>query len=164
MNGIRSDISRQVVSTRLATAEDASAIAAFQKEHAWEIEQIELSQSTVSQGVLSLIQSPEFGFYLVAEGNDEEYRGICGVLGVTLEWSDWRNGKVWWLQSVFVDAAWRCKGVFRALFGEVTSRAKASGAVGLRLYVDRRNTAAQAVYRRMGMTSEHYEMFEKMFR
>jgi malonyl-CoA/methylmalonyl-CoA synthetase len=86
-----------------------------------------------------------------------------GQVMVTREWSDWRCADVWWLQSVYVMPAWRGRGVYAAMHGAVRARAAEAGAAGLRLYVDHRNTRAQAVYRAVGMNGEHYATFEEMF-
>ncbi len=82
---------------------------------------------------------------------------------ITFEWSDWRNGAVWWIQSVYVAPAWRRRGVYATLHEEVRRLARESGAVGLRLYVDEDNTSARAVYRALGMQPSRYLMFEEMW-
>ncbi|MEO1334853.1 MAG: GNAT family N-acetyltransferase, partial [Myxococcota bacterium] len=82
---------------------------------------------------------------------------------ITFEFSDWRNADVWWIQSVYVAPDHRKKGWYRRLYEHVQTEAKAAGAAGIRLYVDNRNAAAQAVYAKLGMDGEHYTMFEAMF-
>src|SRR6185437_5683783 len=93
-------------------------------------------------------------------------RGDAGVavgsLLVTFEWSDWRGGDFWWIQSVYVDPAARRGGVFRALYAAVGQRAAAAGAVGLRLYVETENRRAQQTYEGLGMQRCHYWMYEAM--
>jgi ribosomal protein S18 acetylase RimI-like enzyme len=79
---------------------------------------------------------------------------------VTLEWSDWRNGPIWWIQSVYVSSQHRRQGVYRALHEHVQQAAREAGAVGLRLYVDHDNAAAQATYRSLGMEKSRYRMYE----
>jgi len=82
---------------------------------------------------------------------------------LTYEWSDWRNGQIWWIQSVYVPAEFRRLGVFRALYQHVEQFARrTSGVVGLRLYVERHNTAALDVYRRMGLADAGYVVLEKV--
>ena len=81
----------------------------------------------------------------------------------TYEWSDWRNGMVWWIQSVHVDASARQQGIFRTLYRATREQARAAGARGLRLYVDTTNTRAQAVYSALGMNGDHYRVFEDMW-
>ena len=82
---------------------------------------------------------------------------------VTYEWSDWRDGDFWWIQSVYVPAPHRRSGVYRALHEEVERRAREAGACGIRLYVEEENGGAQAVYRRMGMDRTYYQLFEIEF-
>ena len=83
---------------------------------------------------------------------------------VTYEWSEWRNGTFWWIQSVYVDPAWRRQGVFRRMHDTVLATAKAdSGVCGVRLYVERSNVAAQTVYKRVGLIPSAYEVFEDDF-
>jgi ribosomal protein S18 acetylase RimI-like enzyme len=105
-----------------------------------------------------VLEQPQRGFYLVAERT-----GVAiGSLLVTYEWSDWRNGDFWWIQSVYVLPAARRGGAFRALYAEVERRAAAAGAVGLRLYVETENHRAQATYAGLGMQRCHYFMYEAL--
>jgi len=87
---------------------------------------------------------------------------FAGCLMVTREWSDWRHGWIWWIQSLYVPPAGRRQGVFRALYRRVLDDARAAGARGLRLYVDRRNAAAQKAYAAVGMDGDHYRVFERV--
>jgi GNAT superfamily N-acetyltransferase len=142
---------------RRAVPADQAAIAEFNTRLAWETERLQLDPPTIAAGVLAVLNDGSHGVYFVAEAEGQ----LIGQCSVTYEWSDWRNGDLWWLQSVYVDAAWRGRGVFRELFREVERTALAAGAVGLRLYVEEHNTGAQATYRRHGMEKTHYLMFEK---
>ena len=93
-----------------------------------------------------------------------ESNGAVGAqLLITYEWSDWRNRKVWWIQSVYVAPTARRRGVFRALYEHARREAQSQGAGGLRLYVDITNSRAQAVYSALGMKGDHYRVFEDMF-
>ncbi|MBL9137674.1 MAG: GNAT family N-acetyltransferase [Verrucomicrobiales bacterium] len=136
---------------------DHAAIADFNQRLAWETEQLRLDSATVSAGVQAVLTQPRHGIYFVAVAEGR----VIGQCSVTYEWSDWRNGELWWLQSVYVDAAWRGQGVFRALFEAVERTAGEAGAVGLRLYVEENNEGAQATYRRHGMEKTHYLVYEK---
>ncbi|HEV8292117.1 MAG TPA: GNAT family N-acetyltransferase, partial [Tepidisphaeraceae bacterium] len=89
---------------------------------------------------------------------------IVGCLLITHEWSDWRNGDIWWIQSVYVQADFRRRGVFSALYRHVEKVAAAAGAVGLRLYMEEENGTAQATYERMGMQVTHYRVLERIFK
>jgi GNAT superfamily N-acetyltransferase len=145
---------------RPAAAADAETIASFNEAMAVETEGKALDPATIRAGVRALLSRPDLGLYLVAE---EDGR-IVGQLMITFEWSDWRNGVVWWIQSVYVRPESRGRGVYRALHARVRSRALADGGVrGLRLYVERENAAAQATYRRLGMRETSYRLFEEIW-
>ena len=148
-----------MIETRSAVHADVTFIAHCQVAMAHETEALDLDLDTVCAGVRAVVEHPERGVYLVA------HRGLerAGCVLLLKEWSDWRNREVWWLHSVYVEPSERGSGVFRALFGEAEVRARAAGAAGLRLYVDVRNVRAQQVYRQLGMSDEHYALFERMF-
>ena len=101
---------------------------------------------------------------MVAELEEADDRQLLGQLMITYEWSDWRNGAFWWIQSVYVDPAWRRRGVFRRMHETVMATAKTSPNVcGVRLYVEVSNGAAQVVYRKVGLTPSSYAIFETDF-
>ena len=147
------------ITIRRAKPSDAKIIAEFNFAMAKETEHFELDRKRLLRGVASLLKDASNGFYILAEVD----RKIVGQLMITYEWSDWRNRTVWWIQSVYVSPAARQHGVFRALYAHVRAEAKAAGAGGLRLYVDNTNTRAQQVYAALGMTGDHYRVFEDMF-
>jgi ribosomal protein S18 acetylase RimI-like enzyme len=90
---------------------------------------------------------------------------VVGQLLITYEWSDWRNGNFWWIQSVYVAAAHRQAGIFRSLFAQVQKLAQAQrDSCGLRLYVEKHNHRAQRAYERLGMAHTHYDIYETSFR
>lgn len=125
-----------------------------------ESESLELDPHTVRSGVAAVLSDRSLGFYLLAEFEEKR----SGQLMVTTEWSDWRCGCCWWLQSVYVRPQYRGRGVFRRLFEAVLTLGEEAGnVVSLRLYVDRFNHAAQASYRKMGMSASHYQIFELPF-
>jgi GNAT superfamily N-acetyltransferase len=112
----------------------------------------------VGPGVAAVFAHPEHGFYLVAEMDG----AVAGCLLVTYEWSDWRNGVFWWIQSVYVLPQCRRRGVYRALYEGVKARAARHPEVcGCRLYVERSNYDAQEVYRRLGLGQTRYLVFEE---
>ncbi|MBW8874834.1 MAG: GNAT family N-acetyltransferase [Acidobacteria bacterium] len=122
-----------------------------------ETEGLELDRDTVVRGVAAVLADAAKGSYWLAERAGR----IAGSLLTTREWSDWRDGTVLWIQSVYVVPEERGRGVYRALYEHLKRRVEEDPALkGLRLYVDRRNAAAQRVYERLGMTREHYELFE----
>jgi GNAT superfamily N-acetyltransferase len=144
---------------RAARRDDAALIAGFNLAMARETERRELDPQLVAQGVAAVLADDTHGFYLLAEV------GACaaGALLVTYEWSDWRNARMWWIQSVYVVPAARRMGVYRALYGHVRAQARAHGACGLRLYVEQHNRAARQVYRSMGMRDSGYRIYEQEF-
>src|SRR6266550_1118156 len=142
---------------RGATREDARTIVEFQQAMARETEEVELDRETVTRGVKAVFDDPARGRYFVA---DVDGRVVASLL-ITYEWSDWRNGVVWWIQSVYVDPEFRGQGVYAGLYAHVRQAADPS-VRGIRLYVDKRNSRAQEVYRRLGMDGEHYLVFEWM--
>ena len=153
------------ITVRLATASDINAIADFNQAMALETEDKILKTETIQGGVTRMIDQPALGFYLVAEIEvDGLPPKVCGCLGITYEWSDWRNGLFWWIQSVFIDADHRRKGVFGALYQQVTKMAKEQpDTCGIRLYVERDNTNAQQTYHALGMVETEYNLLEVEF-
>ncbi len=127
---------------------------------ALETEGKRLDPALLARGVAGVFEEPRRGFYLIAERDGQP----VGSLLVTYEWSDWRNGDFWWIQSVYVVEAARRGGVFRALYADVARRAREAGAVGLRLYVETENARAQKTYGDLGMQRCHYFMYEQALR
>ena len=147
------------VTLRLAGASDAAALTAFNRAMALETEGKDLAPEVVAAGVASLLAQPQYGFYVVAEAAGE----VVGALLVTTEWSDWRNGLFWWIQSVYVLPGFRRRGIYRRLYQFVKDCARDAGNVcGFRLYVERENAVAQQTYRSLGMSETHYRLFEEM--
>src|SRR5947207_3090433 len=132
---------------REATVTDAADIVAFQQAMARETESIDLDAAVVTRGVRAVFDIPSHGRYFVAEADGE----VIASLLITYEWSDWRNGNVWWIQSVYVRPEHRRRGVYGRMYEHVRAAAAGEDVRGIRLYVDRRNTLAQDVYRRCGM-------------
>jgi ribosomal protein S18 acetylase RimI-like enzyme len=147
------------IQVRPAREDDADAIAAFNSAMAFETEGKRLLPQVLGAGVRRLLAEPALGFYLVAEAQGQ----VVACLMVTTEWSDWRNGRFWWIQSVYVQPGWRRRGVFRTLYAHVSAAAARQPDVcGLRLYVEHENTSAQATYRSLGMVRTDYQLFEQL--
>lgn len=145
---------------RPAVAGDAAVIADFNRCLARETEHRELDPARVAAGVAAVLIDPAKGRYLVAEADGR----VVGQLMLTFEWSDWRNGCFWWIQSVYVEAAHRGRGVFTRLYRHVERLAhEDAGVCGLRLYMEHHNAPARAVYEKMGMKAAGYEVFEADF-
>ena len=148
------------ITVREAVEEDIPTIAAFNRAMAVETEGKELGPAVVLEGVAAIIRRRELGFYLVAEVGGI----IAGQLMITTEWSDWRNGFFWWIQSVYVKQEFRRLGVYSRLYERVREMALAAGDVrGIRLYVAKENVPAQRVYERLGMGDSGYLMYEVEF-
>jgi ribosomal protein S18 acetylase RimI-like enzyme len=144
---------------RRADMRDADTIAGFNARMAHETEGKELIPEVIGAGVRHLLATSSLGFYLVAEHGGR----VVACLMITNEWSDWRNGLFWWIQSVYVDAAYRRQGVYRRMYEEVRSLAKAeAGVCGFRLYVEKENEVAHATYAALGMKETDYFMYEEL--
>ena len=145
------------ITIREATLEDTESIVRFQEGMALETEGKVLDEALLRDGITAIFDSTQKGFYIVAEVGSV----VVGSLLITYEWSDWRNATFWWIQSVFVDANWRRKGVYRSMYEYVVNVAKSRKDIcGIRLYVERTNTIAQETYKDLGMTHSHYDLYE----
>jgi GNAT superfamily N-acetyltransferase len=144
---------------RQATETDSDSIVEFQISMAWETEQLQLSEPTVIRGVAAVFQDEAKGIYYVAETEGK----VVGSLLTTFEWSDWRNGTVLWIQSVYVRPEYRKRSIFSRLYKYIQEKVASNPDLrGIRLYADKSNTAAHGVYEHLGMTAEHYQMYEWM--
>jgi L-amino acid N-acyltransferase YncA len=144
---------------REATEKDIPSIIDFQLKMALETENITLEISTLTQGIHQLFKDPTKGRYYVAVEETE----VMGCLMTTYEWSDWRCGTVLWIQSVYVSAAHRGKGVYKKLYEHIQQMVIADPDLrGIRLYVDKTNAGAKQVYEKLAMNGEHYQMYEWM--
>ena len=142
---------------RKALPADGKLISSFQEKLAMETENIKLDPDIVQKGVNAVFSDPAKGCYYVAEICGE----LAGSLLTTYEWSDWRNGTVLWIQSVYVLPEYRNKGVYRNLYMQIKQIVEDNtGLHGIRLYADKTNRKAIEVYSRFGMNGEHYQLFE----
>lgn len=137
---------------------DAETIADYQVKMAMETENLKLDPEVVNLGVQAVFDFPEKGKYYVAEDNGK----VVGCLLTIPEWSDWRNGTVLWIHSVYVLPDYRTQGVFKMLYQNLVDMVNNpdNKLRGLRLYVDKTNTKAQQVYEKLGMSGEHYHLYE----
>lgn len=146
---------------RKAVLSDAKVIAEFNINLARETEHLRLDLKTVSAGVKALLKDTAKGIYFIAEDGGE----IAGQLSITYEWSDWRNGNFWWIQSVYVKEEFRGRGIFAALFEHVQALARREKDVrGLRLYMEKDNERARRAYQKLGLKQTYYQVFEKLVR
>ncbi|MBU6198616.1 MAG: GNAT family N-acetyltransferase [Xanthomonadaceae bacterium] len=149
------------VRIRAARADDLETLTAFNAAMARETENKALDPIALRAGVARVLAEPARGFYRVAEVD----AAVVGCLMVTFEWSDWRNGDWWWLQSVYIAPEYRRHGVFRALYAEVERCATGrADVVGIRLYVEQGNVRAQRTYAALGMHEDQYRMYAKTLR
>lgn len=148
------------ISIRQATIADAPTVARFNSLIATETENKTLDQKLLRKGVETILSDPSKGLYFLAEAGGV----VLGQISITYEWSDWRNGTFWWIQSVYVIQEGRGKGVFKSLYEYIYSLAKTTPDVcGLRLYVEENNTRARQTYERLGMKESYYRMYEVDF-
>ncbi len=147
------------IQVRIARIEDIETIAELNIAMAWETEQKQLSPATIRRGIRAVMDDCDYGFYVVAESNG----AVMGCLMITYEWSDWRGGRFWWIQSLYVRPPLRRRGVFTQLHDFVKTQALQHPEVcGIRLYVEQSNQVAQQAYRRIGMAPTTYQIYEEM--
>ena len=146
-----------MIEVRKAKSSDSTRIVELQLKMAQETEALELNKNVVTKGVRAVFRHPAHGTYWVAEERGE----IVGVLLAIPEWSDWRNGTVLWIHSLYVIPKARKQGVFRKLYLNLKEQVEQSPELaGLRLYVDRQNKSAKQIYEKLGMSRDHYELYE----
>jgi GNAT superfamily N-acetyltransferase len=146
------------IAIRAACPADLPLLADFAQAMALETEAKQLDRATVERGLRAVFERPGLAEYWVAEHNGR----VVGCLMLTYEWSDWRDGLWWWIQSVYVLPKARRSGVFKTLYQHVRQRCAADpAACGLRLYVEAQNLKAQATYRALGMADAHYRVMEE---
>jgi len=152
--------SNDPVIIRNANHDDLASLVAFNAAMAMESEAKGLDTKVLEQGISYLLEHPDEGYYLMAEVDGS----AIGTLMVTFEWSDWRNGRFWWIQSVYVDRKHRRRGAYSRLHETVRNAARQDRqCCGIRLYVEKDNTGAQATYHRLGMETTDYLLFEEEF-
>jgi len=145
--------------TRPGALRDVEALVEFNQAMARETEDKALSTEVVTRGVESLINNPQYGFYVLAEADG----AVVGALMVTFEWSDWRDAVFWWVQSVYVRPEHRRRGVYRKLYEHLKARARSQTeppVCGFRLYMEKNNEVARQVYEASGMQEARYLMYE----
>lgn len=141
----------EAINIRLADERDASALVSFNQAMARETEGKELDAQVLTAGVRNLLKQRQHGFYVVAEETGAGEPVVIGSLMVTYEWSDWRNGLFWWIQSVYIAPLFRRRGIYRQLYAFVKALAATEeGVRGFRLYVEKENRVAQQTYARLG--------------
>jgi GNAT superfamily N-acetyltransferase len=143
-------------SLRKALLPDLAILADHNQAMALETEGRELNRATIEAGLMAVLSDPHKGFYLIAEHEGR----IVGNLMITFEWSDWRNGMMWWFQSVYIRPEHRGAGLFREMYQYILNDARRKGVKEVRLYVDKSNVNAQKVYEKLGMVESHYLMYE----
>ncbi len=142
---------------RKAKPSELGILVSFQQKMALETENLELDSDMLHKGVQAVFDDENKGIYYVAVESNE----VIASLMITYEWSDWRNGQVYWIQSVFVLPEHRGKGVYKQMYLHLKKIVDETPEIlGLRLYVEKDNINAQKVYSKLGMDGEHYKMFE----
>lgn len=154
----------QTIRVRPARPTDIETLITYSAALARETEWKQLHKDRLRAGILAIMRSPGMGFLIVAEVDNNHQSRTVGQLMVTYEWSDWRNSIFWWIQSVYVDPAWRRQGVYRAMHRHIIEKAKAEQNIcGIRLYVEQHNHTAQIAYRKMGLCPAQYIVYEEEF-
>lgn len=144
---------------RPARMEDVDQLCDFQVAMALESEGMRLDRATVLRGIQTFLRMPDHGVYYVITAAGT----TVGCAMVQYEWSDWRAKRVLWVHSVYVVPQFRRNGCFRTFYAFLQEQVQSTDDyAGIRLYVDHKNTQAEATYRRLGMTDEHYKLFESM--
>jgi ribosomal protein S18 acetylase RimI-like enzyme len=142
---------------RRAEPRDLAVVVEYNRRLAHETEGYTLDPERLQAGVAHVLAGHAEAHYLVADLAGE----VVGQLMLTREWSDWRNGWFYWVQSVYVAPEQRRSGIFRALYqAAVQEVERQPNAVGLRLYVEEHNQTAQATYGRLGMQPTGYLVLE----
>lgn len=141
---------------RAAKPEDIFVIAGFNRKMAMETEGKTLPEEIIVPGVKAVLEDPFKGRYFVAMEKDV----LLGQLMITMEWSDWRNSWIWWIQSVYVLPEARKRGIYKSLYEEVRREAGAEGVRTIRLYVEKDNGTARKVYEKLGMEESVYALYE----
>lgn len=148
------------ITLRTARASDTDTLVDFNAAMALETENLTLDRSVLTRGVRAALADATKGVYFVAESDGR----VVGQLMITREWSDWRNGDLWWIQSVYTHPDYRGRGVFASLYRDVEQRARDAGAAGLRLYVETHNAPARTTYAKLGMAVAPYAIMEHIFK
>ena len=149
---------------RDAVPADRAMIAEFNRRLAVETEGKVLDPAVLDRGVARALADPDRLRYWVAETRCSEDVRLVGQTAITREWSDWRDGWVWWLQSVYIDADFRGQGIFRALYQHIRDAARAEpDVIGIRLYVENGNLRAQKTYEALGMKPGGYSVLEELW-
>ena len=147
------------IQIRKAREKDLSSIVDFQLAMALETENLHLDKPIVEKGVAAAFNDSAKGQYFITKVDGQ----IAASLMITFEWSDWRNGMVYWIQSVFVKEEFRRLGIYRKMYAHIQDLINKDDNVrGIRLYVDKSNIKAQKTYENTGMNGEHYQLFEWM--
>jgi len=146
------------ITVRASNTDDWEVIVDYNCRLATESEDTQLDSRLVQAGVQALLADPNKGRYFVACSDER----IVGQMMHTWEWSDWRNGEIWWLQSVYVEPEFRRRGIFRLLYDHILKEAESNpNVVGIRLYVENDNELAQETYRSMGMEHAGYSVMQR---
>ena len=148
-----------IVHIRRAKPSDIPTIIEYNLAHAKEIEGLQLNEDVLRLGVENALKRKEC-HYFVAESDGN----VIGQTMITYEWSDWRNGVIWWLQSIYVKPDYRKQGVFKAIFHHIETLAKNDPQIkALRLYVMNNNQSGKSAYKKLGMNDSNYIVYDKEF-
>lgn len=157
MNNITNYKNESSIKIRKAKIEDLETIVKFNYNLAKETEDKKLDLEILTKGVEAILSDSAKGQYYVYVIDGK----VVGQIMHTYEWSDWRNGMFLWVQSVYVDADYRKKGIYKKLYNQVKNICDNNeGITGIRLYVEKENLNAKATYKSLGMYECNYHMYE----
>jgi len=142
---------------REACESDLSSLVEYNLALAKETENLDLNKDTLRLGIQNSFALQGCHYFVAeTEGN------VVGQTMITSEWSDWRNGTIWWMQSVYVHPSYRKQGVFSKIFKHIETIAKKKSTIqSLRLYVMQNNQAGLKTYQSVGMNNTGYLVYEK---
>lgn len=146
---------------RGAVSDDIETIVSFTLREAEEAERLILDAAAVRRGVGGAFADPPLACYWVAETPDGE---LVASVSVVTEWSNFRGGHYWWVQSLFVVPEHRGRGLVELLLDHVAAAAADAGALDLRLYAHASNERALRVYRRCGFEAAPYVIMRRSSR
>jgi ribosomal protein S18 acetylase RimI-like enzyme len=146
---------------RSAVRADVDTLVDFTLQEARDAEGVELDAMAVRRGVLAAFAENPRATYWVAE--DSEQR-LVGSISILTEWSNFRGGDYWWIQSLYIAPEHRGTGLLDRLIEHVTNEARNAGALDLRLYAYENNERALRAYRRLGFSKRAYVMMSRPVR
>lgn len=143
---------------RAALPSELAILVDFTIREATETEGNEPDPAAVRRGVAAGLDGSAPVSYWVARSSSGE---PVGSISVVTEWSNFRGGSYWWIQSLFIVPEHRGSGLVELLLDTAADAAREAGALDLRLYVLESNHRAIAAYRRIGFETAPYAIMTR---